>query len=238
VIAGETNPDAKAFARAFLADLDRQSGRFGNLFWRGGPGGTTIGALARLNAGAAPETCGFPDAGANGAAMRAHPIGVIRSRSDVLRIAELQAKVTHGHPAAIEAAKAVAVTVNDALAGCEPEVVPPVGIENSEFIGAWFSAHEGIVVGAERLPAHLTDADMAGWVTVATAHAIAYVYQDDPNRAIAAAAASGADTDTVASIVGAIVGARCGAEALNTAWADGLRGAGDIYDAVEQLENL
>jgi ADP-ribosylglycohydrolase len=49
---------------------------------------------------------------------------------------------------------------------------------------------------------------MSGWATVAGAHAIAFAFAGEPARAIAAAVASGADTDTVGSIAGAIVGAR------------------------------
>ena len=60
----------------------------------------------------------------------------------------------------------------------------------------------------ERLPGHLRNVAMNAWATVSAAHAIALLYADDPASAIAAAAASGGDTDTIACIVGGIVGAR------------------------------
>jgi ADP-ribosylglycohydrolase len=63
---------------------------------------------------------------------------------------------------------------------------------------------------------------MSGWVTVTTAHAITLLYDDEPTLAIGAAAASGGDTDTVASIVGAIVGARHGSAALTSRWIENL----------------
>ncbi len=63
---------------------------------------------------------------------------------------------------------------------------------------------------------------MSGWVTVATAHAITLIYADEPELAIGAAAASGGDTDTVACIVGALMGARHGVAALTTRWIEGL----------------
>jgi len=63
---------------------------------------------------------------------------------------------------------------------------------------------------------------MSGWATVATAHAISLLYKDEPEFAIGAAAASGGDTDTVASIVGSIVGARHGAAGMTSRWIDGL----------------
>jgi len=55
---------------AFASDLAEPGGNFGEMFWRGGPGGATVRALSRLAAGAEPATCGPPDAGGNGAAMR------------------------------------------------------------------------------------------------------------------------------------------------------------------------
>ncbi len=43
---------AELFARRFPTDLHRETGRFGAMFWNGGPGGATIRALSRLRAGA------------------------------------------------------------------------------------------------------------------------------------------------------------------------------------------
>ena len=73
VIAGDGDLTAAAFAEAFLRDLDPEHGRFSTMFWTGGPGVTTMRSLAKLRAGADPDTCGGPNDGANGAAMRAHP---------------------------------------------------------------------------------------------------------------------------------------------------------------------
>jgi poly(ADP-ribose) glycohydrolase ARH3 len=234
-IAAGSDFSAAAFANGFLQDLDRNNGRFGRMFWDGGPGIATTGALERLRRGAEPSTCGLLDDGGNGAAMRAHPIGTIRDRRDVLEIAKTQALVTHGHPAAVAAAQAVAVLVHDALAGLETTIQPPAGIDDPAFLTAWVDAHRGIRRRMERLPAHLLSAQMSGWATVATAHAISYIYQDEPKRAFAAAAASGGDTDTVASIVGALVGARCGVEALEPDWLEGLKPRGEVQQAVDLL---
>lgn len=226
---------AAAFAEAFVRDLDRSKGRFAAMFWNGGPGVATTGALSRLAAGASPASCGQLQDGGNGAAMRAHPVGLLRDRDEVLHVAKVQAKITHGHPAAVEAARAVAVLVHDALAGLEPTLDPPPGINERQFVGAWHEAHRDLTRGPERLPRHLTDVAMSGWCTVAAAHAISYVYRDDPRRAIAAAAASGEDTDTVACIVGGIVGARHGIEALGGEWMAGLTAREALAAAVDRL---
>jgi ADP-ribosylglycohydrolase len=76
---------------------------------------------------------------------------------------------------------------------------------------------------------------MSGWWTVAAAHEISYIYQDDPKRAIAAAAASGGDTDTVASIAGGIVGARNGVDVFEGEWMTGLSARSAVEAAIGRL---
>ena len=234
VVATSQSYSATEFGAAFTADLKRGSGRFADMFWQGGPGGATTRALARLNRGDDAASCGAPADGGNGAAMRAHPVGALADRADVLRVAAIQARVTHGHPAAVAAAACIAVLVHDALAGFEPTVEPPEGIDEPTFLAAWHAAHDGLRIGGA-LPAHLQSADMSGWVTVATAHAISFIYREDPARAIAAAAASGEDTDTVASIVGAIVGARNGKQFLKREWISKLQSRPLVDAAIEAL---
>jgi ADP-ribosylglycohydrolase len=235
VVLGGDAPTPAAFAQAFLRDLDRTRGRYGRMFWTGGPGGATTRALTRLGRGTDPATCGHPDDGGNGAAMRAHPVGFLRDRDAVLAVAAVQARVTHGHPTAIAAAQAVAVIVHDALSGAEASTQAPRDIDDGTFLDAWRAAHAGDEPEPGRaLPRHLRDAGMSGWETVAAAHAIAIRFAHAPFDAIAAAAASGGDTDTVASIVGAIVGARYGMAIFPTSLIDGLS-ARTAVDAVLAL---
>jgi ADP-ribosylglycohydrolase len=225
---------AETFASRFIEDLERDHGRYAEMFWRGGPGGATTRALSRLRRGADPATCGHPNDGGNGAAMRVHPVGFLPDRHEVLAVAALQARVTHGHPGAIAAAQAAAVLVYDALAGGAPSANVPPGVTEETFSDAWRRAHAGVVRG-ESLPPHLRNVAMSGWETVAGAHAIALAYEGDPNRAIAAAVASGGDTDTIGCIVGAIVGARAGFGALRGDWIAGLRDDGRVGAVVTEL---
>jgi ADP-ribosylglycohydrolase len=53
-----------------------------------------------------------PDSDRSGAAMRAGPVGLLPTVSDVLHHAAVQARVTHDTPAGIEAAQAVALAVH------------------------------------------------------------------------------------------------------------------------------
>ena len=234
-IAGDEGLTAALFAQGFLEDLDRDHGRFGDMFWHGGPGTATTAALRRLKAGAKPATCGEPAAGGNGGAMRAHPLGFLTDRDEVLKISAVQARVTHGHPAAVAAAMAVAVLVYDALDGVTPSEEFPAGIEDAQFARAWRERHSDLQPAGLRLPSRLRDVDMAGWNTVAAAHAIAICFPDDPVTAIGVAAASGLDTDTVASITGAIVGARHGISAFPKKCLEGLVARPLIDDALQKL---
>jgi ADP-ribosyl-[dinitrogen reductase] hydrolase len=220
---------ADLFAHHFLQDVDRDDGDFGVMFWAGGPGGATTRALRRLHGGAPASANGHPDDGGNGAAMRVHPVGCLPDRDDVMRIAAMQARVTHGHPATVAAAQAIAVLVHEAIAGQSPSADVPLGIDNAIFERAWREAHRQLRHGGNRLPAHLRNVGMSGWETVAAAHAITLLFDEDAESAIGTAAASGGDTDTVAAIVGAIVGARYGRSALPARWLTGMnRGAIDI----------
>jgi ADP-ribosylglycohydrolase len=209
------------FAQAFLADLEPGSGSIAEMFWTGGPGGATTRALRRLKRGAPAASNGHVDDGGNGAAMRAHPVGCLDDRDEVLRVAAMQAKVTHGHPAAVAAAQAVAVLVHAAIVGQPTSSALPHGISDQVFAAEWHRAHQVLVAG-DGLPTHLRNAAMSGWATVSAAHAISLIHEGDPERAIGAAAASGGDTDTIASIVGALVGARCGLSSLPSRWLAGL----------------
>jgi ADP-ribosylglycohydrolase len=215
-------PTAALFGKRFLGDLYTPEGRFENMFSHGGPGGATLRALKKLASGADATNCGHLNDGGNGAAMRAHPIGALPDREAVLQIAAMQARVTHGHPSAVASAQAVAVLVFDGIAGVPPSAVLPAGIEDEQFADAWHRAHRNLTTSDE-LPDHLRDVDMSGWATVAAAHAIALKFADNPEVAIGTAAASGQDTDTIANIVGAIVGARCGRSALPERWTTGMQ---------------
>ncbi len=228
-------PTAKEFAHGFLTDLDEHHGPYGDMFWKGGPGGATTKALGRLRHGADAATCGAPEDGGNGAAMRAHPIAILEHRSDVLRIAAVQARITHGHPAAVAAAQAVAVLVFDGIHGEPLSIDVPSGVEEPTFLATWNAFHADLTIVDGRLPKHLRDVGMSGWETVAAAHAIVCCYATDLSTSIAAAAASGGDTDTIASIAGAIAGSQFVAGALPERLISGLSASDLVSGAIQGL---
>lgn len=229
-------PTPQTLAQHFMQHLER-GGTYGDVFWHGGPGGACTSMLAHLRAGAAPFQRIDPSAGGNGAAMRAHPCGVYRDRQQVADIAAMQARLSHGEPSAVAAAQVVALTVHTALYEGDITAEFPPEVTDAKMRDAWDCMHRNLQRGSA-LPAHLRDVDMAGWKTVAAAHAIAFLYRDDPETGIAMAAASGRDTDTVASITGAILGAAHGFDALPTRWIDRLALKDALNFAVEALYGL
>jgi len=201
------------------------------MFWKGGPGEATVKALRRLRHGADAATCGAPEDGGNGAAMLAHPIAILEHRSEVLLIAAVQALVTHGHPAAVAAAQAVAVLVFDGIHGEPLSIDVPSGVEDPTFLATWNAFHADLTIVDGRLPKHLRDVGMSGWETVAAAHAIVCCYAADLSTSIAAAAASGGDTDTIASIAGS----QCGIRALPERLISGLTASDLVSVAIKGL---
>jgi ADP-ribosylglycohydrolase len=129
----------------------------------------------------------------------------------------------------------VALIVHEALYNGTFTKSLPSEITEPRMARAWEFAHRNMVRG-EKLPQQLRDVEkMSGWVTVATAQAIAEMYVDDIETGIGMAAGSGKDTDTVASITGAMLGALHGAHALPARWIDGLQCRDVVEAAVESL---
>lgn len=191
------------------------------MFREDGPGGACMDMLRVAKAGAGPFEALNLEAGGNGAAMRAHVCGLFPDRALVAEFAAAQARLSHPYPPAVAAAQTVALIAHDGFyTGTFTTELPPE-ITEPTMVAAWRAAHRDLVRG-EQLPRHLRDVDMAGWNTVSAAHAIALLYADDIETAIGVAAASGRDTDTVASIVGAMLGAVHGYAALPQRWIAGL----------------
>ncbi|MBC5828461.1 MAG: ADP-ribosylglycohydrolase family protein [Candidatus Eremiobacteraeota bacterium] len=224
---------AASIAKAFATDF-AENGRFKRLIWNGGVGGAVARALGRLERGGDPETNGQLEDGGNGAVMRTHVAGALPDRQDVLTIAAVQARVTHGHPSAIAAAQAVALVVHDAIAGRPFSAALPAGVEDAVLAASWRAMHANLK-RRSGLPAHLRDVAMSAWETAAAAHAIAYLFENDVEEGIASAAGSGGDTDTIACIVGAMLGAVHGENALPKRWLKGLRERAAVEDAADSL---
>jgi ADP-ribosylglycohydrolase len=235
VIAEGSGTSAQSIADRFASDLS-QDGTFGKMFLTGGPGNACLSMLYAFKRGAQPFEGIDPNAGGNGAAMRAHPCGVLPSIGEAIALAALQARLSHPHPAAVASAQAIAAVAHVALYEGRLLAVLPGAISDERMRSAWEYFHDidtKVHLAGGALPARLRDVDMAGWNTVSAAHAIASLFAEDLAAAVGAAAASGLDTDTVAGMVGAMLGAVHGTRALPGHLLDGL----SYREEIERIAN-
>lgn len=221
--------EPQAFAERLLALV--VSGRLIG----GGP--ATVGAARQLALGHPWHQCGMPSPYAgNGAAMRAGPLGLVYRHDPrrLTRVAVDQARVTHHDSRAIAGAVAVAWAV--AIASRREAIVP------GEFLGEialevepldrgmaatirsladWIHLHPATAAGAPEWQA-LEPESAAGWqgissYVVSSVCWSLYAFLKHPDRwweAVRVAIAVGGDTDTIASMTGAMCGARLGVGAL------------------------
>jgi poly(ADP-ribose) glycohydrolase ARH3 len=200
--------------------------------WRG-YGRGTFQLLRKLEAGghwrqAAIDQFGGQGSWGNGAAMRVAPIALFAG-GDPARAAELarrSARVTHAHPLGVDGASLQAAAVAIAL-----RTPAHHSIVAREFIGALrgFVREPALVLQLDAVGGLAEDASAAevaarigsgvdALSSVPAAIAAAIRADGSLPAAIAGAIAMGGDTDTIASMAGAIVGAHLGAEAVPQAW--------------------
>jgi ADP-ribosylglycohydrolase len=196
-------------------------------------GPSTKRAIERLRAGESPELAGR-DGTTNGAAMRIAPVGIAVPASEPAALLDLvvqASRVTHNTGLGIAAAAAVAAAVSAGVGGAElPDALDEAerAAEVGGRLGHWTAGGSiaarirwarGWVRGMSR--AALADAvadvigtSVASQESVVAAFALAEGLGADPGEALRTAAGLGGDTDTVAAICGAILGARHGVAGL------------------------
>lgn len=154
----------------------------------------------------------------NGAAMRSAPIG-LRFVGDVKRIwheAKESAWPTHRHELGIEGAQLIAVAAS--IAASESSIDPPTLAEKLLPLCTTAVFQNRL----ERLREVKADEDIEQFgngieahESVVTALACFALYPRDYHMAISTAIWQGGDTDTIAAMTGALVGAHCGSAATN-----------------------
>ena len=217
-----------------------------------GIGWATLRACLRLWAGVPPRRSGVFSAG-NGPAMRSAVIGAaVRDAGRSIELTRLSARLTHRDPRAVHGAVAVALAASMAAksAGRVEEV------EGADYVAALRAA-----VPQDEAPALLASIERAAdsaaagestrsfagslgltrGVTGFVEHSVPVAvhawlsHQSDMRGAVGSAVACGGDTDTVAAIVGGIVGARVGKQGIPADW---LRGLVDWPRTVTWVERL
>ena len=196
---------------AFLAGLAEQEAAIRGL------GPTTTAAIERFRRG--DEAADSPGRATNGAAMRALPIGWVLPHDQAERRRQVtiaMSRATHAHPAALVAACVMATCASWALEGASPSMLLEAAVEEAR------EAAQAVTTEA-RLAEMLTQVSAGTWEPPASGISL------DPYETVAAAlwcatrATSlrsglvnavqlGGDTDTVAGLVGGLMGCKLTAE--------------------------
>jgi ADP-ribosylglycohydrolase len=199
-----------------------------------GIGFATLRAILKLWLGFPPSRSGVFSAG-NGPAMRSAVLGA--AVHDIVRLAQLvraNTEITHSDPRAFVGALAIALAARQSAQGdCDARrlvqdlMLVSDGPAAEECCALVELARESVERGESTLEfaAHLGCANgVTGYVfhTLPVAVHAWLSYPTDFARAVEAAVRCGGDTDTVAAIVGGIVGARTRQSGIPASWLDGL----------------
>ncbi|MGE4067447.1 MAG: ADP-ribosylglycohydrolase family protein [Vicinamibacterales bacterium] len=209
------------------------------------PGNACLAGARQLANGEPWQTAGGPRAGGCGSVMRAYPFGVIYW--DDLAKAEAWAVahscMTHRDPIALAACAAMAVGVGATLAGREVEDV----------LSAMVSAaarHDDVT--ARMIRRAVGDAQagtdpeevlsrLEGWAAHEAIAAAAFVtarHPADPRAAILEGANTPGDSDSIATLAGALTGARAGLEAIPADWIRDLERNAELQALAELAADL
>ncbi|HVO09553.1 MAG TPA: inositol monophosphatase family protein [Vicinamibacteria bacterium] len=221
LLAGQPTDDSEmalAMARSVLArdGYHREAVRAAFSAWlqsRPFDVGSTVGGALRGRP--------HPDSQANGALMRASPLGVLahaRPPAEAAALAREDAGLTHVHQACLDASAAFVVAIAHAV--CHGD-----GAE-----AAWRAAHDWAVaepatplvveaLEAAREAPPVCDGPRAGWVRIALQNAFhELLHAASLEEGVVATVRRGGDTDTNAAIAGALLGAVHGRPAVPEQW--------------------
>ena len=206
------------------------------------PGSACLRGARELRDGRAWRA-GDPDAGGCGSVMRAHPFGVLFSHDEALaeRWAVEHSRLTHAHPMALAACAALAVGVRRALRGAEPSAVLDGLIDaaahwDAETAVLCRSAARGELSGQ---PPEKALERLQGWNAREAVAAAAYVFgrqPDEPRKAVLEAVNSPGDSDSIGTLVGALIGARLGLAALPSAWVRDLERSDELLELARRAQ--
>ncbi|MBI4953139.1 MAG: ADP-ribosylglycohydrolase family protein [Myxococcales bacterium] len=189
------------------------------------PGNACLAGARALAAGVPWREAGAPDAGGCGSVMRAYPFGLVWSddRERAAGWAAEHSRLTHGAPIALAACAAMAVGTALALAGAAPGAVAEAMIAAARRYDA--GTAELLVRSRDEalagVPPETTLERLRGWAAHEAVAAALYVFlrhPDDPAVAILEGANTPGDSDSIATLAGALVGARMGVDALPPGW--------------------
>jgi ADP-ribosylglycohydrolase len=199
-----------------------------------GIGMATLKSLIKLSFGVSPEKSGVWSAG-NGPAMRSAIIGVYAGKNNEL-LTSLVTKstlITHSDPKALKGALIVAkLAAENAIAkeinikSCLEKIKPIVGDDDilAELIDKAVASASKNESAKEFCQTLGFNNGVSGYIyqTLPVVLQIWLRHPRDYETAMQEAILCGGDTDTVAAILGGMVGAGCGVDGIPKQWIDGI----------------
>jgi ADP-ribosylglycohydrolase len=156
---------------------------------------------------------------ANGSLMRSSPLGVFGAtlpRPALAELARADSRLSHPDPVCQAACAVFVTTIADALAGATDLYARAVAFARDTPV------HDTLLAAATGVP--VSDGEHQGWVRVALQHAFFHLQRQTPfEEALVTVISHGGDTDTNAAIVGALLGAAQGVEAIPSRWRETVR---------------
>ncbi len=189
------------------------------------PGNACLSGCRALAHGAHWSEAGGATAGGCGSVMRAYPFGLVFSGdlSKAERWAVAHSRLTHGDPIALAASAAMAVGMarivsDDPLDTVISEMVAAACRYSPKTAGMMAHAIDDAQSG---VPPTVTLDRLRAWAAheaIASAVYLLARHPDDPRAAILEGANTPGDSDSIATLGGALVGARVGLAAIPTDW--------------------
>lgn len=214
------------------------------------PGRTCLAGARNFERDRNWQTSGIPTSDGCGAVMRIVPLALAWHGEALLEAARISALVTHAHPNAQEAAMAGAWLVRQTLdTGTWDETLVEGAIRGLD--GPWnrggtvAESLRGALVwaglGEDWLDEAMIPLGDGGWRSgsaLGLAVAAALRWPTDLGVAVEKSARIRGDSDSVACLTGALLGAALGTVAIPTDWLDTLPQRGDITDLAYRLVAL
>jgi ADP-ribosylglycohydrolase len=211
------------------------------------PGGTCLSGARSFERGRDWRTSGVRESDGCGAVMRVGPLALAFRGEDLLEAARISSLLTHAHPNALESAMAGAWLVGEVLAtGRWGEDLVNEAIRGLE--GPWVqggnvadslrAALAWAGQGEDWLDEGMIPPGDGGWRSgsaLGLAVAAALRWSDDLGLAVEKAARIRGDSDSVACLTGALLGAALGEAAIPPDWLRTLPRRVEIADLADQL---
>jgi ADP-ribosylglycohydrolase len=244
---------ALIWGREHDADLDRTMRMMAQGFVRwayapqGGhraPGNACLAGCRMLHAGDHWQEAGGENAGGCGSVMRAYPFGVM-FHTDPAKAeawAVEHSKMTHRAPLAFAACAAMARATLAALRGEAPAAIAAAMVEAAQrYDTATADLIRGALVAAQTEAPESVLLRLQGWAAHEAIAAAAYVFArhpDDARSALLEAVNSPGDSDSIGTLVGALVGARLGLAALPEEWVREVERSSELLELASRAGGL